>query len=72
MTNGVQVMGNTEKRRGRPPGETIVKDAVMMTFQVAKKEKLKLKSFAMDDGTSVSQLLREICKAEIERRKAST
>jgi len=64
--------GSTVKRRGRPSGKTIVKDAVMVTFQLAKKEKRKLESFAGDDGTSVSQLLREICKAEIERRKSST
>lgn len=64
--------GSTEKRRGRPAGKTLVKDAVMVTFQMAKLEKLKLDSFAAKDGKSVSQLLREICKAEIEKRKSST
>ena len=62
-------MASTKAKRGRPEGKTMIPGAVMATFQISFTEKRKLERFASNEGKSFSQLLRELCKAEIERQK---
>ena len=57
------------KGRGRPKGKTMIPDAAMVTFQLASAEKGDLERIAVSEGKSLSHLLRELCKAEIEGRK---
>jgi len=62
------VASEGERRRGRPVGSGTIKAPTLVSFQLAAHEKLLLSNIAHYKGMTLSELLRQICRAEIDQR----